>query len=584
MPSATRSQKSQKSKMAPKKKASSKQTQNPGNNSKTRHTRQSQQNVDDNNTENNQGSPGPTNTQSQTETSQPLSKKNHRKAGKAFRSRFPGLELDNFEEELPKWTLVSLREAIFHQQSRRSTAHKDIKDLVKIMRMEFEKRILMIALMAGVPEVVIWNLVGFGSKKTKANPWIRFLSFCVKCLGKALPDRDDKDAWVDHNQDMSNKWHTLSKDQKNVFRDPYFFALADLPDYASHDPEEENTDVDEENGVNVQSFDTVTPAPQVYKLSDAEKDKYQPLFDELVNIEKVHLCHGKPEPLPTIATLQKKSLIAVKKAHHDFAVVCQQNQIAYYLTTASCGGVDGWSQTYSNDVWFAKWAVDTAQVPQKFSTYIHGKDTAKEIEGSTRQPSDQGRSLLGKRLNEMLGVHVRGGVFPKKPNPVAAIEAKGWPVKIVQKAGSMLNRCDLDIGHRKVPYAVVKLWSKDIENGNFTIVKTGNEQLEDAPNQSESRSTVGKKRKHEALKDTGSKAMQAGPSESRRRLEELARGDRTQYESRRQKKINKRHKSSRSDSDEDSDEESDKESDENSDEESDKESDENSDEESESGC
>jgi hypothetical protein len=178
---------------------------------------------------------------------------------------------------------------------------------------------------------------------------------------------------------------------------------------------------------------------------------------------------------------------------------------------------------------------------------------------------------------------VRGGVFPKKANPVAAIEAKGWPVKIVQKPGSMLNRCDLDIGHRKVSYAVVKVWLKDIEDGNFTIVKTGNDQVEDVPNQTKTRSTAGKKRNHKAMDDAGSKSdhtNKAGTSKRRRRLKNLVRGIGNQDDSQLQKKNKKHQKSTRSDCDEDSTEESNedtnKDSDEDSNEDLDEDSDENS--------
>lgn len=86
-------------------------------------------------------------------------KQDKSKQSTVFQSRFVGLDINTFEQQLDNWTLVSLQEAIVSQDSRRSTAHKDIKDLVQVVQMEFEKRILMIALMAGVPEVVIWNLV-----------------------------------------------------------------------------------------------------------------------------------------------------------------------------------------------------------------------------------------------------------------------------------------------------------------------------------------------------------------------------------------------------------------------------------------
>lgn len=118
---------------------------------------------------------------------------------------------------------------------------------------------------------------------------------------------------------MSDEWNKLSKDERRVFRDPYFFALANLPDYANQDLEDHTTEVsgEDKTGVNVQEFDTTTRAPQVYKLTDEAKEKYQPIFNRLVNVEKVHMCHGKPEPSPSVATLQKKSLVAVKKAHHN---------------------------------------------------------------------------------------------------------------------------------------------------------------------------------------------------------------------------------------------------------------------------
>ncbi|KAH9819433.1 hypothetical protein DFH28DRAFT_1145117 [Melampsora americana] len=389
-----------------------------------------------------------------------------------FRSQFPQLELDTFEEHLDKWTITSLKDSIVKQGSQRSTAHKDIKDLVKIIRMNFEKCILMVALMAGVPEVVIWNLMGFGKNKGKANPWIRFLSFCIKCLGERLPERDNKDAWVDRNQKMADLWNDLSKEEKDVFRDPYFFALAGLPDYSSSDNIDPNDNVEEDtaNGVNVQQFDAPALPPAIHQLSDSDKQKYQPLFDRLVNVEKVHLCHGKPEPSPSIATQQKRSLLAVKKAHQDFSVVCQRYQISYYLTSASCGGVNGWSQTFSNNLDFAKWELEANHIPTKFANYVHGKEVAREIEAKRAQPSDERKSQLGSVLNKLMFAQC-GEKFPKVRDPVSHIQKKKWNVRIVQKEGSLLSSEALLVGHRKATDVIVKAWTKDIENGNFIIEK-----------------------------------------------------------------------------------------------------------------
>lgn len=120
---------------------------------------------------------------------------------------------------------------------------------------------------------------------------------------------------------MSDLWNGLSPEEKDVFRDPYFFALAGLPNLAltqsGLDPEDIDNDEDEADLYGFQHLDSRVPVPKVHQLSEAEKAKYQPLFDRLVNVEKLHLCHGRPDPTQSIATLQAKSLAELRKAHHD---------------------------------------------------------------------------------------------------------------------------------------------------------------------------------------------------------------------------------------------------------------------------
>lgn len=118
---------------------------------------------------------------------------------------------------------------------------------------------------------------------------------------------------------MADIWSDLSTDEKDVFRDPNFFALAGIPDYSSIDnlDTQDVADDDAANGVNVQQFDAPALTPAVHQLSESDMQKFQLLFDKLVNVEKLHLCHGKPKPSPSIATLQKQSLLAVKQAHQD---------------------------------------------------------------------------------------------------------------------------------------------------------------------------------------------------------------------------------------------------------------------------
>lgn len=121
---------------------------------------------------------------------------------------------------------------------------------------------------------------------------------------------------------MADIWHAFSEDQQTIFKDPYFFALANLPDYSTTElPDDTLQNHDNANGVDTANFDSATVAPKVHQLSDEDKSKYQPLFNQLVNVEKVHLCHGKPEPSASVATLQKRSEVAIRKAHHDVSSI-----------------------------------------------------------------------------------------------------------------------------------------------------------------------------------------------------------------------------------------------------------------------
>ncbi|EGG01744.1 uncharacterized protein MELLADRAFT_91920 [Melampsora larici-populina 98AG31] len=387
----------------------------------------------------------------------------------AFRSRFPGFEIDKFEEKRKDWTLIALRQAIAKQNSKTSKAPQEIKSLVLSIRMEYEKRMLMAALMGGVPEIVVWNIVGKGAKKGHANPWIRFLAFCHQSLGEKLPEPGDKDGWTNRNKKSASNWKKLSKHEKDVFRDPYFFALANLPDL-SNVPFADENEINEDE-TDLQHLEESAPTPSVHKLTDEQKSLYQPLFDKLVDIEKLQSVYGKPTPSSSVATVQKKSLAALRKAHHA------QYQITYYLAAVSCGSTEGWTQVFSNNPSFANWSSKEAKVPQTLSSYIHGKSAVQTVEGSkVQQPSDERRTRLGRILNKLVECYplvtddvYKGGKFPKSDDPEGELKKRALPIRVVQKAGSVMSKEELEVGHRKIKDATVKSWLKDIENGNFVI-------------------------------------------------------------------------------------------------------------------
>ncbi|KAH9815288.1 hypothetical protein DFH28DRAFT_893311 [Melampsora americana] len=386
------------------------------------------------------------------------------KQPKTFISRFPDLDLETFHDHLDDWTLVALREANAKQAPKGTRASTEIRSLVKSIRLNYEKQMLMAALMGGLHEVVVWNLVGEGAKNAHFNPWIRFLAFGNLALDERLPKKEDTTGWAARNRKVADIWKGLTEDEKDVFRNPYFFALANLPDLSNVPDAIDNANLDNNDNPTFSHLEGSTVAPQVHPLTEAEKSKYQPIFNRIIDVEKLHVCHGKPDPTQSIATLQKNSLAALKKAHHD------RYQITYYATAVSCGDTEGWSQTYSNNTMFARWASNNMKIPGKLASYVHGKSTAEEIECSKlQQPSDERRTKLGRILNDLVDAQLPKCIFPKKTDPEGEIKKKGWPIRIVQHAGSLLKKSDLERGHHLVRDAAVKCWLDDIENKRFTI-------------------------------------------------------------------------------------------------------------------
>lgn len=125
-------------------------------------------------------------------------------------------------------------------------------------------------------------------------------------------------------------------EQKSVFKDPYFWALAGLPDpdgwlvEDDEDWEDEEDDppaqvlneADEtENGDEDDTPDQVVkaaaviPAPQVHQLSADDEARLRPIFEELVDHKRIELNYGKPARTPSVGNIVAKGQAAFKQAH-----------------------------------------------------------------------------------------------------------------------------------------------------------------------------------------------------------------------------------------------------------------------------
>lgn len=116
-------------------------------------------------------------------------------------------------------------------------------------------------------------------------------------------------------------WSALTKDEKTLFEDPIFWALAGIPDPAKWSPDQADDweDVHEDNpedDASAADLDSQLYAPELVKLTASQESKYRPLFNKLVDVERVRLNYGKPEETSSSErSLVSKSRAAFQEVH-----------------------------------------------------------------------------------------------------------------------------------------------------------------------------------------------------------------------------------------------------------------------------
>ncbi|KAH9810998.1 hypothetical protein DFH28DRAFT_932176 [Melampsora americana] len=196
-------------------------------------------------------------------------------------------------------------------------------------------------------------------KKDKLNCYTCFLTFGKEALEVKVPPQSNQAGWGRRNKLLSDLWNAKSPDERMVFCNPFFFALEKLPDLSLSN---------EDHVVESEDDGQLVSAPKIHQLSEANESKYLLIFNELVEIEKVHANHGKPGLTESMATMQLKSLAAFRAAHYAM---------------------------------FSTWADDNLKLSRKFKYYVHGKAVAQAIEKKQPQAVDAHRGELTRELNKL---------------------------------------------------------------------------------------------------------------------------------------------------------------------------------------
>jgi len=111
----------------------------------------------------------------------------------------------------------------------------------------------------------------------------------------SVPPKGSSLGWDERKKSLGNSWALLTEDEKNVFDSRVFAHFSKLP-ITSYNPEEDESESE---------YDEETNENEPKALLDKEEVAiYEPLYEKLVNHEKVQLVSGQASDTSTSSSPQ----------------------------------------------------------------------------------------------------------------------------------------------------------------------------------------------------------------------------------------------------------------------------------------
>ncbi|KAH9455457.1 hypothetical protein Pst134EA_022920 [Puccinia striiformis f. sp. tritici] len=393
-----------------------------------------------------------------------------------------GFTLDNFEAHLTSWTEPSLRQALANRKKNSNRIPPEVLEVLNYYKLNYRKIKLMLALIGRVSEKTINASLGEDKPTRKKCGWNRFQAFSVKSAETPVPPRGSSVGWDERNTTLGDAWRALATNQKEVFDARIFAYFSKLPihfnfEHDDKEPDEDGSPSTDEN----QTKDLLTPA---------EKALYEPLYEDLVNHEKVKLVSGGE--LGRESNTGSQALKHIDRINSELFTICNAYNLTFYLLSATRHpGTGSFCRESTNDPYWLPVAKDRWKSKETFEAYSHGRavqEVVEECSGlhpppekkqKTLRPVDGLRSKLRKVLNKLLGsaLGVEEAQFPKGADPISLMaerfpEKKFPNLKIIRSEECQLAAEIFALGFEAMHNPHRVQWLADIENGHFKITNT----------------------------------------------------------------------------------------------------------------
>ncbi|KAH9809782.1 hypothetical protein DFH28DRAFT_904164 [Melampsora americana] len=379
------------------------------------------------------------------------------------------ITLKNYHQAKAFWPLGRIQEQLDKQKSSNHQLSEAVIAEGQAVLQNLEHTLHMIAMVAHVSVIKLKRNLGLLGGSHGENAWHRWLSFALEA-NKIRSHPDASNMLTARNQANSKTYQALDDDEYNVFTAPIFYALGGYPDYSS-------VIVTEDENV---FGDASILVPEVPKLSPEDEARYRPIYEKLVDLDKVARDRMLNTPAVSTQREERRSLQCFKKiAQH----------VNYYVIACSNGNSgNGWCREYTSRDEMAEWVSKKAQFEQVFPLFCqHGStfEAIRDVLAAKNAPivaqkhknqSDIDKTALRAKLNNMLKDVVGEALyptrgFPQVPNPLAVIKERRIPIVVERAPDSAMSEEEFSKGFTAMDTKARRHWLSDIQEGKFTMKK-----------------------------------------------------------------------------------------------------------------
>ncbi|POV98727.1 hypothetical protein PSTT_14221, partial [Puccinia striiformis] len=370
--------------------------------------------------------------------------------------------LENYESLLDQWSDKQLRDVLGKQNDLSNQIPPEIKEALEFHKMNYTKIKSALALIGNVSMKMVNSWLGEDKPSRRKSCWNRFVAFSKESAITPVPPKGSPYGWDERNGHLGFTWKTtLSADERMVFNARIFRHFSKIPI----------------------AYEVRTRAMKVQSRISSPPDEealYQPLYEHLVNHEKVKLMiSGK---IPDSSSNPEKQVINhIIRINSELFTLANQYNLTYYLLTAT---------RYPGRGVFVK-SCQTIQ----FGLKLHSRNGLLKLHSKPIVKAERFKTLstiLMALLQRSGNAQIWSGLtserrsmsscvtgaqkvkFPKFADPETALLAKYPRLRIVQSEESTLTKDVLALGVESMHTEFREKWLNDISTGAFRIVITPN--------------------------------------------------------------------------------------------------------------